>query len=146
MSHEPCHDHTRATCSGFGSAQQYQGSLRYGTVARSRFGRLAARAIRCRSARWVSRRRDLAVTTLAGSAYLTLQELAAYANVSVRTLRKFLTLPPAQALPAYRPGRKVLVRRDEFDAWFAQYRTRGRPALTRNLRALGFHPEQLNGT
>jgi len=86
------------------------------------------------------------VTTLAGSAYLTLQELAAYANVSVRTLRKFLTLPPAQALPAYRPGRKVLVRRDEFDAWFAQYRTRGRPALTRNLRALGFHPEQLDGT
>ena len=101
---------------------------------------------RGRSARWVSRRRDLAVTTLAGSAYLTLQELAAYANVSVRTLRKFLTLPPAQALPAYRPGRKVLVRRDEFDAWFAQYRTRGRPALTRNLRALGFHPEQLDGT
>jgi excisionase family DNA binding protein len=60
--------------------------------------------------------------------YLTLEELAEYANLSVRSLRKFLALPPSQALPAYRPGRKVLVRRDEFDAWFAQYRTHGGPA------------------
>src|SRR5205807_9377459 len=34
--------HTRATCSVFGSAQQYQGSFRYGTVARSRTGRTRA--------------------------------------------------------------------------------------------------------
>ena len=30
----PILTHSRATCSGVGSAQQYQGSLRYGTVAR----------------------------------------------------------------------------------------------------------------
>ena len=34
---------TRATCSGFGSAQQYHGSFRYGTVARSRAGRRVRR-------------------------------------------------------------------------------------------------------
>lgn len=78
-------------------------------------------------------------------AYLTLEELAAYANLSVRTLRKFLVLPPAQALPAYRPGRRVLVRRDEFDTWFQQFKMRGRPALVRNLRALGFDTDHLEG-
>ena len=37
LSHPTSHlVQTRATCSGFGSAQQYQGSFRYGTVARSR--------------------------------------------------------------------------------------------------------------
>src|SRR4051794_33337819 len=41
--------YTRATCSAFGSAQQYQGSLRYGTVARARAGREPWRAM---PARW----------------------------------------------------------------------------------------------
>src|SRR5260221_114343 len=43
--------HIRATCSAFGSAQQYQGSFRYGTVARSRagFDRRPARGTRARS-------------------------------------------------------------------------------------------------
>ena len=76
--------------------------------------------------------------------YLTLQQLAAYSKVSGRQLRKYLALPPGQALPCYRPGRKVLVRREEFDAWFAQFKTRGRSALIRNLRALGFDAESLH--
>lgn len=75
--------------------------------------------------------------------YLTLQELADAAKLSVRTLRKFLALPPHQALPCYRPGRKVLVRRADFDAWFTQYRHRGKPALTRTLRELGLDPSRL---
>ena len=53
---------------------------------------------------------------LAGSdEYLTLAELVAYSKLSDRQLRKYLALPPGQALPCYRPGRKVLVRRSEFD-------------------------------
>jgi hypothetical protein len=75
--------------------------------------------------------------------YLTLPQLAVYSKISVRQLRKYLALPPSRALPCYRPGRKVLVRRVEFDAWFVQYRQRGRPILTRVLRGLGFDPERL---
>jgi excisionase family DNA binding protein len=81
-----------------------------------------------------------------GDGYLTLEELAGYSRISVRQLRKYLALPPAQALPCYRPGRKVLVRRSDFDVWFAQYRTRGKPTLTANLAALGFDPAKLPET
>src|SRR4029453_14253501 len=75
--------------------------------------------------------------------YLTLAQLAAYSKLSPRQLRNYLALPPGQALPCYRPGRKILVRRGEFDAWFAQFKTRGRPALIRNLQAFGFDVERL---
>jgi hypothetical protein len=34
------------------------------------------------------------------------------------------------------PG-KILVRRSEFDAWIAQYHSRGRPSLVRAIQALG---------
>jgi len=78
--------------------------------------------------------------------YLTLDQLTAYAKVSVRQLRKYLSLPPGQALPCYRPGRKVLVRRTEFDAWLARYRQRGKPIITRVLRDLGLDPERLSET
>jgi hypothetical protein len=54
---------------------------------------------------------------LVGDEYLTLPQLAAYAKLSVRQLRNYLNLPPGLALPCYRPGRKVLIRRAEFDAW-----------------------------
>ena len=75
--------------------------------------------------------------------YLTLAQLARYANVSERQLRNYLNRPPGQALPCYRPGRKVLVRRAEFDAWFAQYRSRGKPIVARVLRELGLDPVRL---
>jgi hypothetical protein len=78
--------------------------------------------------------------------YLTLEQLRGYAKLSVRTLRNYLNLPPAAALPCYRPGRKVLVKRTEFDAWFAQYRQRGKPVLARVLRELGLDPERLPET
>src|SRR2546425_6520652 len=69
--------------------------------------------------------------------FLPLRSLAAYAGLSVRTLRQYLDLPPAQALPCYRVGGKILVRRSEFDAWIAQYQYRGRPELARTLREMG---------
>jgi excisionase family DNA binding protein len=84
-----------------------------------------------------------AIGLLTPDEYLTLQELAAYAKVSVRQLRNYLSLPPDQALPCYRPGRKLLVKRAEFDAWFAQYRHRGKPILARVLRDLGLEPSRL---
>jgi Helix-turn-helix domain len=72
--------------------------------------------------------------------YLTLAELAEYSRISVRQLRKYLALPPGQALPCYRPGRRVVVRRDEFDAWFQQYRRRGKAVITRVFQELGLDP------
>jgi hypothetical protein len=72
--------------------------------------------------------------------FLPLRVLAAYAGLSVRTLRQYLDLPPDQALPCYRVGGKILVRRSQFDAWIAQYQTRGRPALARAPRAAGARP------
>ena len=69
--------------------------------------------------------------------YLSLTALAEYCGLSVRTLRKLIDLPPHQALPCFRPGGKILVRRSDFDAWMAQYRTRGRPDVARVLQELG---------
>ena len=81
-----------------------------------------------------------------GDEYLTLAQLTLYSKISERQLRNYLSLPPGQALPCYRPGRKVLVRRREFDTWLAQYRARGKPILTRVLRELGLDPEHLPDT
>jgi hypothetical protein len=69
--------------------------------------------------------------------FLSLKALAAYAGLSVRTLRAFVDLPPDEALPCYRLPGKLLVRRSEFDAWITQYRSRGRPSLARAMRELG---------
>ncbi len=56
--------------------------------------------------------------------YLSLQALAAYSGLSVRTLRKALT-DPLHPLPHYRPGGKILVRQSEFDRWMARFRHEG---------------------
>jgi hypothetical protein len=56
-----------------------------------------------------------------GDAYLPLKKLSAYAGLSVRRLRDYLT-DPARPLPFYRFGGKILVRRSDFDAWAAQFR------------------------
>lgn len=86
---------------------------------------------------------DQGAGRLTGDEYLTLAQLSTYSKLSVRQLRKYISMPPNVALPVYRPGRRVLVRRAEFDGWFNQYRSRGRPALTQVLRDLGLDPEQI---
>ena len=49
--------------------------------------------------------------------------MAAYSALSERTLRGYINAP-LRALPCYRIGVKVLVRRSEFDAWMAVCRAR----------------------
>lgn len=59
--------------------------------------------------------------------YLGLRALARYSGLSVRTLRRYLH-DPAQPLPHYRIGGRVLVRRSDFDAWAARFRVEQRGA------------------
>ena len=53
--------------------------------------------------------------------FLSLRALATYSGLSVRTLRDCIT-DPLRALPCYRVGAKILVRRSEFDGWMRQHR------------------------
>jgi hypothetical protein len=69
--------------------------------------------------------------------YMSLRGLSGYCGLSVRKLRQLLELPPAEALPCYRVGGKILVRRSVFDAWIAQYASRGRPSLVKAMKELG---------
>lgn len=74
--------------------------------------------------------------------FLSIRALAGYSNLSPRTIRAFLDLPPDRALPCYRLGvrGKILIRRSEFDSWLEQYRSRGRPSLVKAMRELGLDP------
>jgi hypothetical protein len=58
--------------------------------------------------------------------FLDLRALAAYSSIGVRTLRDYLG-DPGHPLPCYRVrGKKIVVRRSEFDTWIAAYRQTGR--------------------
>ena len=61
---------------------------------------------------------------------LTLKQLVAYSALSERTLRDYINAP-LRALPCYRIGVKVLVRKSEFDAWMLQHRQVGPAGLDR---------------
>jgi excisionase family DNA binding protein len=69
----------------------------------------------------------VAVSTLLDP-YFSLRALAAYSGIGKRTLEKYLT-DSLNPLPCYRlpGGRKVLVRRSEFDQWISQFRAAGAP-------------------
>lgn len=69
--------------------------------------------------------------------YLSLKALAQYSGLSTRTLRTYIDRPPAEALPCYRVGGKLLVRKSDFDAWMKQFEARGRPSLALALKDLG---------
>jgi Helix-turn-helix domain len=58
--------------------------------------------------------------------YLSLRALAAYSGCSIRWLRDRL-VESTHPLPCYRVEGKILVRRSDFDAWIARYRSEGRP-------------------
>jgi excisionase family DNA binding protein len=57
----------------------------------------------------------------AGLEWLDLGRLTEYAAVSERTLRAWIH-SPVDPLPAVCVGRKILVRRSEFDTWLGQHR------------------------
>jgi hypothetical protein len=61
--------------------------------------------------------------------FLNLAALSGYLGLSVKTLRRAVNDEPAKALPCYRVGVSILVRRSEADAWMAERRTVGRPSL-----------------
>jgi hypothetical protein len=69
--------------------------------------------------------------------YLPLRALATYSGLGVRTLRGYIDRLPDEALPAYRVGGKILVRRSEYDAWVAQFRAQGRPGVAKALLEMG---------
>ncbi len=62
--------------------------------------------------------------------FLSIRALASYSGLSVRKLRDCL-IDPGHPLPSYRVGGKIVVRRSEFDAWIAAYRTQGRANVDR---------------
>lgn len=62
-------------------------------------------------------------TTTGGTseALFSLKALSSYSGLSVRTLRNHLRAAD-HALPHFRVGAKILVRRSEFDAWLSTFR------------------------
>jgi excisionase family DNA binding protein len=69
--------------------------------------------------------------------FLGLKAASEYMGLSVKTLRRAVNDIPDRALPSYRVGASILVRRSEADAWLAQRRTVGRPSLVAAIRELG---------
>lgn len=61
---------------------------------------------------------------------MSLRALADYSGLSVRKLRHCL-VDPVHPLPCYRIGGKIVVRRSEFDAWIAYFKTVGNPNVDR---------------
>jgi len=55
--------------------------------------------------------------------YFDLKRLSTYSSLSVRTLREYLSRPD-DPIPSFRIGRKILVKRSEFDEWIHKYRTK----------------------
>jgi excisionase family DNA binding protein len=62
--------------------------------------------------------------------WLSLRGLAGYSSLSRRTLQDLVN-DPADSLPSYRVGSKILVRRSEFDAWMARRRNTRAEAVAR---------------
>jgi len=58
---------------------------------------------------------------ISGFEWLGLTELIRYAPVSERTLRAWIH-SAVDPLPAVQVGRKILVRRSEFDGWMERHR------------------------
>src|SRR5207244_3696412 len=55
--------------------------------------------------------------------FLSLKAASEYTSLSVKTLRRAVNDVPDRALPCYRVGAAILVRRSETDAWLAHRRT-----------------------
>ncbi|MBW2036399.1 MAG: helix-turn-helix domain-containing protein [Deltaproteobacteria bacterium] len=60
--------------------------------------------------------------------YLSLKQLSEYSGLHVNTLRAWLK----RDMPHYRCGKRILVKRSEFDAWMRKFR-RGTRSLQQVL-------------
>jgi hypothetical protein len=67
--------------------------------------------------------------------YLSLRQLSAYASLSVKTLRSYLT-DPTNPLPHFKMTGKILVKRTDFDAWMAHWRAKPPDDLDRLVNKL----------
>jgi hypothetical protein len=54
---------------------------------------------------------------------------SAYSGLSAQNLRQLIDRDPADALPAYRIDRRVLVSKSNVDTYLANYRISGRPSV-----------------
>jgi len=66
--------------------------------------------------------------------YLDLRRLSRYASISVRRLRDLIK-DPAQPLPVFRVGAKILVKRSDFDGWLERHHRPG-PGVDDTLAAI----------
>jgi Helix-turn-helix domain len=66
-------------------------------------------------------KRPSSAVVVVDDAYFSVKHLAAYAGLSERTLRSYLT-HPLHPLPSFKVGGRVVVRRSEYDAWVARFR------------------------
>jgi hypothetical protein len=73
--------------------------------------------------------------------FLSLKATSDDTGLSIKTLRRAVNDTPERALPCYRVGAAILVRRSEADAWLTQRRMVGRPSLVRALREMGLEKQ-----
>ena len=69
--------------------------------------------------------------------FLNLKAASDYTQLSVKTLRRAVNDTPERALPCYRVGAAIILRRSELDAWIVARRTVGRPSLVVAMRSMG---------
>jgi hypothetical protein len=74
-------------------------------------------------------KRPIAETSRVEETYLSLRSLAVYANLSVRTLREYLT-HPLHPLPHLKLPGKILVKKLDFDCWIEQFRVASTETLS----------------
>ncbi|RJR42794.1 MAG: DNA-binding protein [Desulfobacteraceae bacterium] len=53
--------------------------------------------------------------------YFDLKKLSDYSSMSVRTLREYVTRSD-NPIPSFRLGKKIIIKRSEFDGWIEAYR------------------------
>jgi excisionase family DNA binding protein len=73
--------------------------------------------------------------------FLRLEAASQYLGLSVKTLRRAVNDRPDRALPCYRVGAVIVIKRSEADAWMAQRRLIGRPSLIAAMREWGLSKE-----
>jgi excisionase family DNA binding protein len=81
----------------------------------------------------------ITATTVLMDSYLTLPAAARYTSLSVRVLRAAIARDQADAVPHFRVGRRVLIRKSDLDMWLSNCRISGRPGVVTALKEIGLH-------